>query len=250
MKLGRLGILCALLCVVGAACQTTRSAPPDVEAPLLSAPRGYQPMSYLSTIQMNEGEYPDLFSAESSAVWVDNDVTEMKYARERETGKAPPTGLVAAARAVNRDFFVFECHIESLFRDMSIAYDVVGFRGIDVHLETPDGKQIEPIQIIIGTPVEEEQRGTLKQFRRINIAVFPRTDLWTGGDTVAVGSGAVRLVLSGHGSTFCFEWPELPQASTDAGPSWNPSENEMLQAVKVSFSDLYGRLRRLAHTFD
>lgn len=250
MKLGRLRNLCLFLCIVGAACQTTPTAPPDTEAPILPAPRGYQPMSYVSPIQLEEGDYADLFSAESSAVWVDNDVTEMKYAREREAGNTPPEGLVAAARAINRDFFVFECHIESVFRDTSIAYDVVGFRGIDVHLETPDGKQIDPIQIIIGTPVEEEQRGTLKLFRRTNIVVFPRQDLWTGGDTVAVGSGAVRLVLAGHGSAVCFEWPELPQASAETGWSWKPSENETVQVVKVSFSNLYGRLRRLAHTFD
>ena len=80
--------------------------------------------------------------------------------------------------------------------------------------------------------------------------MFPRQDLWIGGDTVAIGSGSVRLVLSGHSSVFYFEWPELPQASADTGWRWKPSENETVQALKVSFSDLYGRVRRLAHTFD
>ncbi len=250
MKLGRLQYGCLLLCIVGAACQTTSTPPPETLEPVPPMPRGYQPISYVSPIHWEAGEYPDLFSAESSAVWVDGDVAEMKYQKEAETGEAPPARLVAQAQAVSRDFFVFECHIESVFRDTSIAYDVVGFRGIDVHLETPGGKEVKPIQTIIGTPVEEEQRGALKLFRRTNIIVFPRQDLWIGGDTVAIGSGSVRLVLSGHSSVFYFEWPELPQASADTGWRWKPSENETVQALKVSFSDLYGRVRRLAHTFD
>ncbi|MEA3365134.1 MAG: hypothetical protein U9Q79_05785, partial [Candidatus Hydrogenedentes bacterium] len=184
------------------------------------------------------------------AVWVDGNVAEMKYQKEAEEGEAPSHHLVAQAEAINRNFFVFECHIESVFRDTSIAYDVVGFRGIDVHLETPEGNKIRPIQTIIGTPVEEEQRGALKLFRRTNIVVFPREALWTGGDTVAIGSRSVRLVLSGHRSVFYFEWPEAPQAGVDSVWSWKPSENEMLQSVKMTFSDLYGRLRQLAHTFD
>lgn len=250
MNVGRLGYVCLVLCVVGAACQTTPTAPPEPEEPVLPPPRGYQPMTYVSPIHWEDGGYSDLFGAESYAVWVDSDVAEMKYQEEAGEGDAPSPYLVAEARTISRDFFVFECHIESVFSDTSIAYDVVGFRGIDVHLETPDGKEIRPIQTIVGTPVEEEQRGALKLFRRTNIVVFPREDLWTGGDTVAIGSRAVRLVLTGHNSVFYFEWPELPQGSTEGVWSWKPSENERLQSLKVSFSELYGRLRRLAHTFD
>lgn len=250
MKPGRLRYVCLLLCVVGAACQTTGPTPPEPEEPTLPPPRGYQPMTYVSPIHWEEGEYSDLFSADSSAVWVDSDVAEMKYEKEVQEGEAPSQYLLAQARTITRNFFVFECHIESVFRDTSIAYDVVGFRGIDVHLETPDGKRVRPIQTIIGTPVEEEQRGALKLFRRTNVIVFPREDLWTGGDTVGIGIGSVRLVLTGHRSVFYFEWPELPQGPAEDGWSWKPSENERFQALKVSFSDLYGRLRRLAHTFD
>jgi hypothetical protein len=213
-------------------------------------PRGYQPLSYVSPIHLEEGDYPDLFSAESTSVWVDGDVAEMKYENEAAKGEAPSARLVSQAQAISREYFVFECHIESMFRDTSIAYDVVGFRGIDLHLETPNGTKVKPIQTIIGTPVQEEQVGALKLFRRTNIVVFPRQDLWTGGDTVAAGSRSVRLVLSGHSCVFYFEWPELAPATMDSEWSWKPSENETYQALKVSFSELYGRLRRLAHTFD
>jgi len=250
MNVGRLQYGCLLLCIVGAACQTTPKAPPETGEALPAMPRGYQPMSYVSSIQLAEGEYADLFSAGSFAVWVGDDVADMKYQKEAQEGAAPSERLVAQAREIRGDYFVFECHIESVFRDTSIAYDVVGFRGIDLCLETPGGNRIQPVQVIIGTPVEEEQRGALKLFRRTNIVVFPRQDLWTGGETLAVGSRSVRLVLSGHSSVFNFEWPELPQATMESGWKWKPSENETLQSLKVSFSDLYGRLRRLSHTFD
>ena len=251
MKLCRLRYGCMLLCIAGVACRTMSPAPPpDIEETVPPMPRGYQPMSYVSTIHWESGEYPDLFSSEASAVWVNGDVAEMKYANEARSGTPPSPRLVAQAQAISRDFFVFECHIESVFRDTSIAYDVVGFRGIEVHLETPDGTLVRPIQTIIGTPVEEEQHGALKLFRRTNIVVFPRHNLWTGTDTVAVGSRSVRLVLSGQNSEFYFEWPEMPLTALEEGWSWRPSESEAYQALKVSFSDLYGRLRRLAHTFD
>ena len=251
MRLCRLRYVCLLLCVAGAACQTMSPAPPpDIEEAVPPIPRGYQPMSYVSTIHWEAGEYPDLFSSDSSAVWVDGNVAQLKYENEAASDNPPSQRLVAQAQAISRDFFIFECHIESVFRDTSIAYDVVGFRGLEVHLETPDGTHVRPIQTIIGTPVEEEQHGALKLFRRTNIVVFPRHDLWTGADTVAVGSRSVRLVISGHNSEFYFEWPELPLTAIETGWNWRPSENEMYQALKVSFSELYGRLRRLAHTFD
>ena len=155
MRLGRLKCACLVLCVAGAACQTTSAPPPEGAEPAPPMPRGYQPLSYVSPIQLEDGQYPDLFSAESTAVWVDGDVAEMKYESEAAEGETPPARLVSQAQAISRDFFVFECHVESIFRDTSIAYDVVGFRGIDIHLETPDGTQVKPIQTIIGTPVEE-----------------------------------------------------------------------------------------------
>ncbi len=235
-----------ILTVAAIGCQTTGGKEED--ASLAAAPASiFRPITYVSGVQQNSGRYPDLFSKDSFAVWVGAQVAALKHAQAADANEA----LVDDAAAIGRNYLVFECHMESVFADMSIAYDVVGFRGMEVYLELPDGTRIDPVQTVIGTPITEKQQGALKLFGRTNLVVFPRKDIWRGNPTVSAGAHSVRLVMAGHNSEFYFEWPEDPRPAPETTLlTWSPSDYEAVQVMKVRFTDLYGKIRKLAHIVD
>lgn len=245
---GRRAWAAVVLLLVLPVCRT----PGPAERPRPAAPPSaqFQPVTYVSLLHHGKGRYPDLYTPDSFAVWVDPEVAALKMRRDETEGNRPDERLKADAAAINGDFIVLECHVRSAFADMSIAYDLVGFRGVDVYLEVGDGPPIRPVQTIIGTPVREQARGALKEFGRTNLVIFPRVNVWQGTPLVPSGSRSARLVLEGHESAFYFEWPEAPLPPGATGFSWSPSESETVQAVKVGFIELYGRLRQLAHVFD
>lgn len=226
-----------------AGCQSTG----DKEVAQMDPPPQFAPTTFVRPLHRLEGRYPNLFSPDSFVVWVDDDVAALKREKDGEDNVVIEAPIEEAAEAINRDFIVLECHVGSMFSDTSIAYDVVGFRGIDVFLRTADGRRIDPIQTIIGG-VEEEQREALKMYRRINLVVFPRTDVWRGGELVAADAPKLTLVLDGHSSSFFADWVGAPQGEGRKG--WRPSESERYQVVKLGFRDVYGRLLRLIHVFD
>ena len=226
-------------------CQTKRgnlaepvSPPPPTMVPFI-------PVQYASHIKLGEGRYPDLFSPESNAVWVAPEVRTLKIEAAQAAGDPVEPELMEAAQIMDDRYVVIECTVVSDFADMSIAYDVVEFRGVRPYMETGSGVRVEPVQVAIGTPVREEQRGALKAFSRTNILVFPK---FAAGGAATLPSGeSVRLVLEGFNSIFYFPW--LPEPLSDVPPK-KLSEDERVIMLKTKFRDVYGSLQRLGRTFD
>ncbi len=243
--------LMTLLCLVAASCQTLPHAG-RVDEPIDEAagaaipppPAQFTPAFLATGIQMLEGGYPDLFTGASRAVWVDREMTQLLRQDYAAGGTPVDPSLDQTAEVVGQHFIVIECHVESMIADASIGYDAVRFRGIDCYLLTPDGMPVPPAQMIIGTPVVEEQVGTLRKYARTNILVFPREDVMLGRPSIALDAPAVRLVLQGHGCVFAFEWPGL-------GTSAPPSPYAQGAAVmRENFGEFFGKLRDVLRIFD
>lgn len=239
----------AVSCIVAAAlfssCQTT---PPE---PVPSEPQTsfeFRPANYHSRIHIGQGRYSNLYSVQSHAIWVGPDVAELKHQKAVEQGGTVEESLNATAKWVEENYIVIECHIESIFPDASVAYDVVGFRNVDVYLKTPSGLKIMPIQRILGTHADEEQRKALKLFRRTNIVVFPKRDIMVRTPNIDSDAPSVRLILEGFDAEFYFEWlalPPPPEPVSEEPRRWSPTKDEAIRAVKLGFSELFTRLRAL-----
>jgi len=233
-----------------AACNAVRpaSAPVVTEPEPTAVAPEFKPQYYTSRLFMQEGRYPELFAPDSFAVWVDQSVAEYKYRQAVDDGVEVDPALKAAALHISQDYIVFECHLASVFGDMSIAYDVVGLRGITAYLLTPDGSKISPIQTIIGTHAEEEPVGALKRFERTDLIVFSKRDFWLGDTYLDPELDSVRLVLDGFNSTFYFDWPAAAEPPADS-TGWMPQAEEAARVAQVGFVDLFDRLKRLAGNF-
>lgn len=237
-----LSAVCALVAIfVLCGCETTKKVTEEIMEP----PPGveFMPGTFVSTIHFDKGGNPDLFSPESFAVWLGSDVDAAKLSKLRESGKNVDPSLQNAASRIHENFLVFECDVSSVLADMSIAYDVVGFRGMDIYLETADGRKIKPFQMVIGSPVQEEPRGAIKRFGRENIVVFQKRDFLAKGPTVSANAPGVRLVMDGFDSRFYFEWIPAIEPATP----WTATAEEYVQVVKTDFVRIYGRLLELAH---
>ena len=68
----------------------------------------------------------------------------------------PEPGIDEDAKKVTDAYIVIECQLETQFGDMSVAYDAIRLRGIDVYLETPNGIKVRPIQVRPYGSVQEE----------------------------------------------------------------------------------------------
>ncbi|MBI5095930.1 MAG: hypothetical protein HZB26_26285 [Candidatus Hydrogenedentes bacterium] len=240
-------IVCVMLVVAAlTSCKTGKSKP--VETPEETA-AGFQPGAFLTPIRHEQGRYADLYSPNSFALWIGPEVLQFKQEMAKEAGETADPKMDADAQRIAQDFLVLECHIESAFSDSSIAYDVVGFRGMDdVYLLLPGGKKVHPQQTVIGPRAEEEGKGALKVFRRTNLLVFPRHDLWSGGATLDPTAPSVKLVLEGYASHFYFEWPAAP--GSPVAQKWSPAAEDAKRAVIMGYTQFMSSVRRLAHMFD
>jgi hypothetical protein len=224
------------------ACQTAPK--PDAPAPVAIQGPAFQPASVVAAISHADGPRANLFAAESRAVWVTSEALAAKRQQAEAAGQPVDPLQAVAAEAIEREFIVFECHLESVFGDPSIAYDAVGLRGISVSLEAPGGQAVMPAQKLIGTVLAEEDQGTLKRFSRTMVVVFPKSDVWLQGPTIPLDAAAARLVLQGHGSSFHFEWPAAPP---DAAAVIAASEAKT--ATRLSFNSLYRLIAPLGTIF-
>ena len=207
----------------------------------------FEPVSSLSQVHVDEAAYPQLFSPQSYALWVGPAVTEQRRLEAEQAGEAIAPETDEAAMAIDANYLVIECHIGSLFEDSSIGYDVVGFRGIQVHLVTPEGEKVSPSQVIVGSELKEEPHGALKRFERTNLVVFPKNGLALrvprGG-----GEGATaRLVVEGYDSTFYFEWFPLIPEGTVKPP---PPARDVVKAAKMGYNEFCEKVHGVAHRFD
>ncbi len=240
--------LCATLAIalVLPACQTRG---PKEDAPVIP-PEAlvFHPESSLSLIHLDEGRYPNLFSPGSYALWVDEGVARAKLLKDQQAGLVSSEGLAEDADFILDNYIVFECRLESLFPDASIAYDVIGLRNMDAYLVTPDGMRVRAIQTILGTHADEIPQGALKHFGRTNVIVFPKEDVLTGEQTILDDAPGVRLIIDGFNSAFYFEWSKAPLVDADGQPIVVPPPEPSL-AGRLGFSSFYSKLRVLAHQF-
>jgi len=240
----RAGLWLACAGAAGLSCATR--APREEAAVPPPEAQEFQPATFVSALHHGMGDYPKLYAADSYGVWVGPDVAALKRQQALDAGEPVDAKLNAYAEDVSRDFLVFECHLFSAFADMSIGYEAVGLRGMTAYLLTPDGRTARPVQSLVGTALTEEQQGALKKFGRTNLLVFAKQD--AGLDRAAAGAGAaaVRLVIEGYHTMFYFEWA----SSMPPSEPWQPTDMEYIQALKVGFRELYGKLAQFSHRFD
>jgi hypothetical protein len=237
------GVFAALtLAVLLAGCQTTGQGE-DEEIPRLEAGTviPFTPQAHTVPLNLVEGSYPSLFSGTSFATWV---TPAMGMAGEADDA-APVVDSATASMA--QSFVVIECHLATTFADMSIAYDMVGMRGVNVYLEMPDGQQVQPSQIIVGSDLDESQRGALKAYGRTNTLLFPNRQ---GSITVThelAQNRAVRLVLTGHDTTFAFAWQGVLPGTPPPPPLM---QRQGVQRFRDGYKAFFDKMRGVSHTFD
>jgi len=242
-------LLLALILCAGAlpACKTTGASKEEVAA----IPAGafeFQPESSVSLVHLDQGRYPNLYSPGSYALWVDEEVARAKLQKDLDAGIVVSSRLAEDAQFIHANYILFECRLESLFPDGSIAYDVIGLRNMDTYLMTPGGTRIRPIQTILGGHADERLRGALREFGRTNILIFAREDVLSEAPTIPDQTSSVRLYVDGFNSAFYFEWSAAPFVDANGDPI-PPPEPEQSVAGRLGFSALYSKLRVLAHNF-
>ena len=229
-------------------------SPPAAET-ALSAPE-FIPTNFVARIQPDEVRYRTLLSLPSHAIWVDKTISEIKKAYEEQEDAAVSADLQLDADLITDHYLVIECHIETMFRDSSIAYDVSGLRNIDLYLQSLGGRKVYPLQHLLLTAAEEKQIGTLIQYNRTNVLVFAMEDVISAMKPLPDGNNTIRLYAEGFDSRFYFEWtaqepivfessdPEEKPDITDV-IRWRPTQTETYQVLKVRFTELYGKLGAL-----
>ena len=105
-----------------AGCRTGREEEPIEPRIAAGQEVAFVPSAALSPLHFEQGDYPTLFAGTSYTVWQGSGVASVAHADTPEAAEA----TAAAVAALGDNFVVFECHLESVFADMSIAYDVVG----------------------------------------------------------------------------------------------------------------------------
>lgn len=220
--------------LIAAGCKTT----PKPEAPVMALPHDFVPVAAVSQLHQTDGRYPNLFSTNSGALWVDAAVAQAKLQREESAGTDVSPLLESDAAAIASNYYVVEMNLASEFPDASIAYDVVGLRNVDLYLLLPDGTRVWPIQRVMGSTARETSAGALKAFGRTNIVAFPKRDVLTGQPTIPNGISGLQLVLDGFNSLFHFEWAAVPQ---DSPQPVTPAESGGL-----TFSGIFEKLRELS----
>ena len=226
-------------------CKTNREPMPEgAVTPGTVVP--FAPARVRAPIQYDTGRYATLFTNDSYALWVDAAVSAARLAEAQEAGAGPDPRSATRAATLDAAFQVFECRLDSLFADGAIAYDVVGLYGVDVYLETSDGRVIRPARTAAGS-LEEGRKGALLHFSRTVLVGFPRDQF-----RVTVGAGetrgaSVRLVIEGHGTKFYFEWfSVMPEVYLDG----RAIQRKKVEAAKMSFKTYYAKVRAWAHNFD
>lgn len=240
-------IVTALLVV---SCGTLKKSKTEPEMPVAEPVTEFRPATSVSRIYHDTGSYANLYTPDTFAVWVSQEVASLKHNDAINQGDEIDPQLEAVAIHFCNDYLVFECHMASCFGDMSIAYDVVGFRGITAYLRLPDGTKIPPLQKLIDSEATEKQVDALKEFRRTNLLIFPRNVLPPASTPEELSLPKVMLVLEGINSRFFFEWPEVPIPVPSEEKKFKPAAQEAAKAVQLGFKDLFSRLQKLSHHFD
>lgn len=183
----------------------------------------FAPQTRHVSINLAKGAYPELYSNASYADW----------SSSQEGEGAGMAEIV--------------CCLESVFSDSSIAYDVVGLRGMQVYLYTDDGRRIAPARTLIGQMLEEEPRGALKAFRRTNRLLFPLEGLTVAAAPPDAPPASLRLVFEGYDSVFYFEWAGQNLLPVRPVPFY---KSKAAHEVKKEVRKVRQRSSEFGHTFD
>lgn len=260
-------------------CQTTgRGDDPSKMVPAARIP--FVPSVQKVSLQSGESRYPNLFTGASYAVWSGPDLQHAMMVapameeqammeekmEEKAMTEAPSGEMVEGAEEAPEDVvpdkvkmmvamnqaagtpITITCYLESAFSDMSIAYDAVSLRGIQFHLEYPDGTQVLPVQKTLDSELSEEPMGALRRYGRKLTLHFPGRQILVDNPAVVSNPKGVRLVLNGHGSEFFFEWRPRPDTRATAKPArW---DEDALRMTRAFAQDATARIKRIAHEFD
>jgi len=220
-------------------CNTFRERPETETGGTVVRPGIQVPFSPVRTgapIQWESGPYPTLFSPESWAAWVGSDAD----------ASASPEWAAALTLPADR-FSLLECRLKSGFADQSIAYDVVGLRGVDVWLETPDGRRILPVQVIRDGHLDEQFQGALRVFTRRCLLVFPRDKLYFVVDRGTAAVQEIRLCLQAAQTVFSCRWSgETPVVNTPVPLGEHPAA----QTVRKELRQIWEKSKEVSHQFD
>ncbi len=222
-----------------AACQTTpeqdqrkADAGPAVE---------FHPAHYEARLNFEGGSYSDLYTSESHALWVSREVAAVKWQQAVDAGDEPDAELQSDAVSISDGYILIECSLESVFGDMSVAYDAVGLRGVAIYLEMPNGNRVTPLQRVFHGTLQEEPHGALKRFRRTVFLAFPKRDLWMQRPVFEKEMQSVKLTLESVHGKFAYSWTAAP---IDTIPPVTGAERKA--AAIVGFEQLYEKMRTLA----
>jgi hypothetical protein len=263
----RAGLAVLLAAVLASSCQTRQPVEPTTpDSVPAGAPVLFHPAVSQVPIMLGSGRYPTLFDGASRATWIEpasaaaTPAASAQGATPKATkegmDKEEPTMMAEAvsapavdeqARMMSANFVTISCDIASVFSDISIAYDVVGFRGVQVYLLTADGQQIPPVQTIIGSELRETQQGALKKYHRKNVLLFPKEPVAVPAPLQGGPAPALRLVLEAQGSMFYFEWPALLPGKI--GPP-KISEQEWVKKGEAGYRAVHKKERAILHKFD
>ena len=224
-------IIAVLALVALAGCKTTQEA---VEANMPVPMVPFTPQRSMAQVQWIEGRYPDLFDATSNAIWGGQDM----QAAMGEDGMMLSGPLK------------IDLYAASAFADMSIAYDAVGLRGIDVYLQMPDGKKVRPAQVLRGRDLEERQQGALKFFARRNQLLF---GMAISEVMVPVENGvpaSLSLVLEGYGAKYAFRWHGVPPEPGTYEVSDAAKARAYMKAGESEVKRVVKKADDMSHTFD
>ncbi|HPU98674.1 MAG TPA: hypothetical protein PLO53_12080 [Candidatus Hydrogenedentes bacterium] len=195
----------------------------------------FSPVRSGGAIQWEKGPYPTLFSPESWAVWVGPEAD------------APTPEWAAALTLPGDRFAMLECRLKSAFADQSIAYDAVGLRGVEIWLETPDGRRILPVQIIRDGHLEESMQGALRVFGRRCLLIFPREELYFLVDRSTGAIQEMKLRIRAAQTEFTCRWSsETPVVNTPVPIQEHPAVQEIQKDVRK----VWEKSKEVSHQFD
>lgn len=238
IRAGALVSALAVAILTLSACQTR--GPGEETDASASPPRvPFTPQQTRSPLYAQEGLYPNLFMGTSYAQWI-------RPGDEMATTDGD-NALDSTAASMSRDYVVVKCYLESKFADMSIAYDVIGLRGLYVYLLLPDGTRVPPAQRILGQKLMEESRAALRVFGRANLLVFPRKPGALQVPAVNGAASEVRIVLEGYESKFYFAWsPVLPPVEQKVSLMKRPG----VRRARAGLHRMHERFLETSHKFD
>ncbi|HOV59727.1 MAG TPA: hypothetical protein PK349_01530 [Candidatus Hydrogenedentes bacterium] len=223
--------------LVFSGCGTLRARPSTGDETVISPGTRvpFSPVQAGAPLQWESGPYPALFSPESWVAWAGPE------------SDAPSPEWAAALTLPGDRFAVLECRLKSGFADQSIAYDAVGLRGVDVWLETPDGRQVFPVQVIRDGRLDEQFDGALRVFTRRCLLVFPREELYFVVDRETAAVQEMRLCLRVAQTVFSCRWPaQTPLVNTPLSIHEHPAT----QAVREELRRVWDKSKEVSHQFD